>query len=556
MNPYAFTVFGNKATFLGSDGNDPNAFWSTDGTVAGTHKIITPALPDGSLPSFFLPFGSRLLFRANGADLQDGLWVTDGTDADTQEIVVPLIRTSPYITPQLAPIPLVAFGNKALFIGYDGVNEALWVTDGTSAGTRELSTPGLKLDSTVPGQGGSVNPTNFFAWGNRVLFQGEDSAGRVGLWITDGTSTGTTEITPSNAYSLGLHPSGFSFAGAGVVFQGTDAAGHVGVWVTDGTAAGTQELVTTSGSAPQYFASFNTNGSTTPGQIILHGSSAQYVIADNNGALHVQDTVVGRDGTQTLYGVNAMVFSDGTGVFDPTGSAESVSRVYQATLGRASDVGGLEYWAKQIDDSNVPLAAVANSFATSPEFITRYGSLPDPAFVNQLYENVLGRSTDAAGAQYWGSLLASGASRGSVVLGFAESPENEAKTVSVAGDTNNAEAYRLYQAALNRAPDAGGLTYWATALGGGATSAQVAQGFIDSAEFQQHYGSLSAPDFVSTLYQNVLHRAPDSAGQQYWTGLLQRGSSEASVLVGFSDSLENRTQTASATHANWAFIPN
>jgi hypothetical protein len=49
----------------------------------------------------------------------------------------------------------------------------------------------------------------------------------------------------------------------------------------------------------------------------------------------------------------------------------------------------------------------------------------------------------------------------------------------------------------------------------------------------------------------VLQRAPDAAGLQFWTNALQQGASEASVLVGFSDSLENRILTAGATHANW-----
>jgi hypothetical protein len=37
---------------------------------------------------------------------------------------------------------------------------------------------------------------------------------------------------------------------------------------------------------------------------------------------------------------------------------------------------------------------------------------------------------------------------------------------------------------------------------------------------------------------------------------LQNGLSEASVLINFSDSSENRILTAGATHANWVFIPN
>jgi hypothetical protein len=292
-----------------------------------------------------------------------------------------------------------------------------------------------------------------------------------------------------------------------------------------------------------------------PGGAVLHGSHGQYIVADNNGSIYVQDAVSGRDGIQTLTSVTELRFTDGTGVFDPTGTAEDVARIYGAALGRAPDVGGLEYWTAQFDNSHLPLSAIATSFTTSAEFIHNYGSLADSDFVNQLYRNVLGRAADTAGTQAWDGALASGASRGAVVLGFAESQENDARTISAAGDLNHAEAYRLYQAALNREPDAGGLAYWSSTLAGGAMPAQVAQDFINSAEFQQKYGSLSASDFVSTLYQNALHRVADPGGQQYWTSQLQQGTSETSVLVAFSDSLENRVQTASATHANWVFIP-
>jgi hypothetical protein len=93
-----------------------------------------------------------------------------------------------------------------------------------------------------------------------------------------------------------------------------------------------------------------------------------------------------------------------------------------------------------------------------------------------------------------------------------------------------------------------------SALANGATPTQVAQGLVSSAEFLQDYGTLSASDFVSELYENGLHRAADPSGLQYWTNALQQGASEASVVVGFADSLENLAQTASATHANWVFI--
>jgi hypothetical protein len=291
-----------------------------------------------------------------------------------------------------------------------------------------------------------------------------------------------------------------------------------------------------------------------PRPVQLHGSHGQYILANDGGSLYVQDTVAGRDGTQILPGVNEAHFTDGNGVFDPTGTAEDVARLYLAALHRAPDVGGVEAWTNAIDNSHVPLADVANSFAASPEFIQNYGALSDPAFIQQLYQNVLNRAGDPGEIQGWQNALTAGATRGQVMMGFAESPEGRADTLPIAGDKNNAEAYRLYQAAFNRAPDQAGENFWSSALANGATPSQVAQSFIGSAEFQQRYGALSTSDFVSTLYTNALHRPADPAGLQAWANAMQQGVSRADVLVGFSDSLENRVQTAGATHANWVFI--
>jgi hypothetical protein len=291
-----------------------------------------------------------------------------------------------------------------------------------------------------------------------------------------------------------------------------------------------------------------------PGTVKAHGSHDEYVLFGNNGSLALQDTISGRDGSQMLSPNSLIKFTDGTGVIDPTGTAEDVDRLYSAALGRAPDVGGLQFWTSDVDDSHVSLSDIANSFAASPEFINHYGSLSNLAFVQQLYQNVLNRPGEAGGVHFWQDTLAAGTSRGTVLLSFAEGPENQAKTLPTAGDKNNAEAYRLYQAALDRTPDQGGLSFWSSALKSGTTPDQVAQSFIGSPEFQQKYGSLSASDFVSQLYLNVLHRAGDPGGQQFWTSQLQGGATQSSVLVGFSDSPENRSQTASATHDGWVFI--
>jgi hypothetical protein len=292
-----------------------------------------------------------------------------------------------------------------------------------------------------------------------------------------------------------------------------------------------------------------------PGEVILSGPSSQYSVSDDGGSLYVQGIVAGTNGAHILPNITVMAFTDGVGVFDPTGTAEDVARLYLAALDRPPDLAGLEFWTAAVDGSNVPLSALASAFAGSPEFIQDYGSLTDARYAQQLYLNVLDRPPDASGLQFWTNVLASGVSRGDVLNDFAVSFEFQFDTLSIAGDTTNAEAYRLYAAALNRIPDPAGEAFWSAQLAGGVAPVQVAQSFINSPEFQQDYGVLTISDFVNAMYENVLHRPADLAGLNFWEDTIEQGASDASVVLAFSDCIENRVQTAGATHANWVFIP-
>lgn len=115
--------------------------------------------------------------------------------------------------------------------------------------------------------------------------------------------------------------------------------------------------------------------------------------------------------------------------------------------------------------------------------------------------------------------------------------------VDVALDIDGAggQAYRLYQAAFNRTPDKSGLGYWIAQLDHGASLSAVSQAFVDSAEFKGRYGvNASNESIVSNLYWNVLHRAPEQAGFDYWVNILNsRADSLANVLANFSESKEN-----------------
>jgi Ca2+-binding RTX toxin-like protein len=88
---------------------------------------------------------------------------------------------------------------------------------------------------------------------------------------------------------------------------------------------------------------------------------------------------------------------------------------------------------------------------------------------------------------------------------------------------NQEEFSRFYHALFERDPDEAGLAYWVNDLidvsfGGRGNSIQnAAYAFTESPEFQQMYGSnVTNEQFINLLYQNVLGRAADQAGYDYW----------------------------------------
>ncbi len=105
---------------------------------------------------------------------------------------------------------------------------------------------------------------------------------------------------------------------------------------------------------------------------------------------------------------------------------------------------------------------------------------------------------------------------------------------------NAGNAYRLYQAAFDRTPDKAGLSFWTHQLDLGLDIQLVAQGFVDSSEFQSVYGvNPTHADIVNLLYRNVLGRAGEIDGLNYWIGQLDHGLPVGALLQGFAISSEN-----------------
>ena len=86
-----------------------------------------------------------------------------------------------------------------------------------------------------------------------------------------------------------------------------------------------------------------------------------------------------------------------------------------------------------------------------------------------------------------------------------------------------AEVAKLYVATFNRAPDAAGLNYWTNSSG--LSIEGIAQSFFDQSETQTLYPtSTSNNSFVTSVYDNLFNRTPDTAGLNYWVNELNNGN--------------------------------
>ena len=121
--------------------------------------------------------------------------------------------------------------------------------------------------------------------------------------------------------------------------------------------------------------------------------------------------------------------------------------------------------------------------------------------------------------------------------------------------TNVDPTVRLYSAYLGRVPDAGGLNYWLNRRRAGWTLSKISSNFAGSAEFIRKYGSMTNRKFVENIYANVLQRAGDPAGIDYWTKKLDaKKASRGQVMINFSESNEYKNKQVNKTHAAVTYI--
>jgi len=174
------------------------------------------------------------------------------------------------------------------------------------------------------------------------------------------------------------------------------------------------------------------------------------------------------------------------------------------------------------------------------------------AQINTIYLNTLGRPAASAEQAAWVALDSSGTLTDSqVIAGIVNSAEAEGTAW---------EVVRFYQGAFNRIPDQAGFNANVKAIdtfaGGTLSIVQLANDYVGSQEFMNHFGNLvnqttaTAPQtmaiFIQALYLNVLGRAGAQSEVNAW---LATGDAAAQVMVGFTDSPEFQAKANNAVAA-------
>lgn len=137
-----------------------------------------------------------------------------------------------------------------------------------------------------------------------------------------------------------------------------------------------------------------------------------------NGKLADYGVKVGSDGTVTLSSTSSTApgvvmakdvtfFTDADGknslTVTSTETQASAVRMYEALLGRSADQAGTHYWLDNVAANGGNVTSIASAFLASSEYQSKMGGASDATFVQSLYQNMLGRSADAAGLAYWES---------------------------------------------------------------------------------------------------------------------------------------------------------
>lgn len=237
-------------------------------------------------------------------------------------------------------------------------------------------------------------------------------------------------------------------------------------------------------------------------------SMATPMVVGAAAVIHQALDAEGEDAEATQSGILSIMQHTGVGIVDANYGQDNVVHTGQTY--------------ERLDLYNAVQSIVAGGPSSAP---ATPPVDPNAAYVDALYEELLGRHADPAGLNTWVGALESGMSRLGLVRLLWNSAEHRTQQVD-----------QDYADFLHRSPNDAERSHWTALLMAGLSETDIAQAFLNSPEF------LSAePDtgsFIQSLFQDVLGRPADAGAMAALTGLLDRGISRAEVADLVLNSLE------------------
>ena len=159
-----------------------------------------------------------------------------------------------------------------------------------------------------------------------------------------------------------------------------------------------------------------------------------------------------------------------------------VNAAFVALLGRAAE-GNANAWAVNSADTTTLANTILSVDGKFKDNLEQAKTNED--FVAALYQKVLGRDSDADGKAFWLKALANGTSRDELKANFLAAAKANNEDLGKFNDDNQDFLSKVYSTLLNREVDSSGLEYWTNLLNNGTSKAEVVASIIDAINANQ-----------------------------------------------------------------------
>lgn len=307
-----------------------------------------------------------------------------------------MIRNIGYQSGNANPALITDFNGKAVFQADDNLegpnnNIEPWMSDGSYYGTELLKNINPQTTGNT-----SSNPAGFIVFNNKLYFSAKTSStGTIQLWVTDGTTSGTTVFGSGYSNPTGMtlinnelyfvaggslkniyktngttvtqlttatlhYISGITKVGNSIIFAGDGTASNYELWILDNTSGGASLLKEINS---------NTSISSTPSGFTVLNNKAYFSAAGNGGGRELWVTDGTSVGTTLVKDINP----GGT-----TSSNPSLFTVFNSKIYFIANDGtnGVELWVTDGTPGNTTMVSdiYAGSTGSNPAEITIFSN--------------------------------------------------------------------------------------------------------------------------------------------------------------------------------------